>query len=888
MKSLKNMKLNKIFSGIMALLMGAAMLTACSDKDDYSANTGTLLTDGSVVTGSSDVTATTATFHGTVTGLENMNPASYSTGFKYGYAQNALTETATAASASEFSSSLSGLVNNTVIYYQAYVTLQGKLTYTGEVKSLITTDATATTGDATDIDFAGATLAGSISKYPEDATAGIVISTTNDEETVRAGLRLANASLEDSYAIAKSGLLPSTTYYYAAYLDLGPGVVYGEVKEFTTSGNKLDADEDFVDLGLSVKWAKCNVGAKTETDFGGLYAFGDIAGTNPSIDPVEYASKDTYKTTNDVAYYATGGIGTLPTADLFEELFRLCTTEWTEVDGVAGYKMTAKNGNSIFLPAAGKRIANDITEEGVRGYYLTGTVNASNKEYAVDYEFSATANTRSTRAVYEALAVRPVSVARNVKFDKTFLYQKWYLDNGQDGKQHVYEGPFTQWGVHDTWGTIQNNEPNPYESIHWEMGKDNGWIGYHYGQDYGYMEFKEDGTVKIHRIAYEYDADGKAISSTETDEDGTFTIDEVNKTITINVNVICAETWIGTKSGTLNILSLNEDGLQIALPADATYAYSLNYYSESKKKADAMVKAQFVSADPGWGGPGWNLAPIELSPETLEGQHTITYEGSMNGAMVTYLELTGLDNRWPNLFVRIDDIKMDGTSLKFDANKFFYGDLENNGNYRIEMFNIYGKGAANNLVKESPFSNLTNVGGDAAFSCSQKCEITFTVILQGPEGTYTPNLITINPSWGGTWGFNQGATFDITLNAETAKYEISKKDFAIKYESADHAAGSIMTFVQIDNLFGFFPGAHAVLNSCKLDGTSVSFDASKVVDSSEGNGYRLELWNMYGATSKSGCGFGTADASGVVHELSFSSSMELDFTIKSLFAVPEF
>ena len=100
----------------MALLMGAAMLTACSDKDDYWANTGTLLTDGSVVTGSSDVTATTATFHGTVTGLEKMNSASYTTGFKYGYSQNALTETATAASAAEFSASLSGLLNNTVIY----------------------------------------------------------------------------------------------------------------------------------------------------------------------------------------------------------------------------------------------------------------------------------------------------------------------------------------------------------------------------------------------------------------------------------------------------------------------------------------------------------------------------------------------------------------------------------------------------------------------------------------------------------------------------------------------------------------------------------------------------------------------------------------------------
>ena len=140
------MKLTKIYSGIMALLFGAAMLTACSDTDDYYANSGTLLTDGAVVTGSSDVTATTATFHGTVTGLENMNTASYSTGFKYGFAQNALTETATAASASEFSATLSGLVNNTTIYYQAFVTLQGKLTYTGEVKSLITTDATAVTG----------------------------------------------------------------------------------------------------------------------------------------------------------------------------------------------------------------------------------------------------------------------------------------------------------------------------------------------------------------------------------------------------------------------------------------------------------------------------------------------------------------------------------------------------------------------------------------------------------------------------------------------------------------------------------------------------------------------------------------------------------------------
>jgi len=194
----------------MALLMGAAMLTACSDKDDYYANTTPLLSDGSVVTGSSDVTATTATMHGTVKGLESLNPASYAAGFKYGFSENALTETATAASGAEFSATINGLMASQVVFYQAYVTLQGKLTYTGEVKTLVATDATATTGDATAVDYASATLAGSISKYPNDAVAGIVISTSSEVEAVRSGLRLTIDGLADNFAVEQDGLLPST------------------------------------------------------------------------------------------------------------------------------------------------------------------------------------------------------------------------------------------------------------------------------------------------------------------------------------------------------------------------------------------------------------------------------------------------------------------------------------------------------------------------------------------------------------------------------------------------------------------------------------------------------------------------------------------------------
>ena len=862
----------------MALVMGAAVLTACSDSDDYFANTTPLLTDGAVVTGSSDVTATTATLHGTVTGLENVNAASYATGFKYGYAQNALTETATAASASEFSATLTDQQTNTVIYYQAYVTLQGKLTYTGEVKSLITTDAEAITGAATDIDFAGATLAGSISKYPSNAKTGIVISTTNDEEAVRAGLRL-SAELGDAFSVAKTGLLPATTYYYAAFLDLGSGVVYGDVKQFTTAENPIDVDDEFVDLGLSVKWAKRNIGAKTETDFGGLFAFGDMTGVNPSIDPADYASADTYKTANDIAYVATGHKGTLPTADQFEELFRLCTTEWTTQDGVAGYKVTGPNGNSIFLPAAGKRVGNTISGEGSQGFYLTGSVNGSSSQFAVDYEFTSTSGVRSTRAVYEALAVRAVSTARNVAIDKALLCNTWHIDLRADGSHAHFDGPMYFYGTADSWRNVTNNEPVIGDSWNWCPDyASNSWIVDEDPRDFGTMTFTEDGKVTVVTIA----ADG-----TETTTEGTYTIDNADKTITLTVDLLMLPSQASNASNKrtkLNIFTLSDETLQIAVVRDNDPCQLVFNYAADKVYSGIPVNLLAVGSD--WNGT-WGSTLDMIMPESLVGTHTVTYEGAVNGAMVTTLDFVGLKKRLPNAFVRIDDIKLDGTSIKFNANNFCYGDIENNGNFRIELFNIWGKGQVNNLVVASPFSNLTNVGSDPAFTFAQSLEITFTIQATGPEGTYTPNFITINPSWGGTWGYNQGATFDVVLNPETAKYEVTTKDFDILYTSTEHAAGSIMTFIQIDNIRNWFPTMHATLNTLKLDGTSISFDAAKVIDSNEGSAYRLELWNCYGATGSVGCAFGTRDGD-VIHELGFSNSMEVNFTINSLFAVPEF
>lgn len=269
------------------------------------------------------------------------------------------------------------------------------------------------------------------------------------------------------------------------------------------------------------------------------------------------------------------------------------------------------------------------------------------------------------------------------------------------------------------------------------MGTDNGWIGYTYGKDYGYMRFTED-SIFVHRIA----EDG-----TVTDEKGTYTLDAVNKTINTTVDVLCGNTWVGTKKGKLNILSLTEDGLQIALP-DGDYGYSVNYYSQAKYDKDSQIPVNFMSVGGDMQG-NWGTTVQSIDPTQLEGQHTFTYEGTMNGAKVTLIDFKGLKSRFPNAFVRIDDIKCDGNSIKFDENKMPMGDIEDNGNYRIELFSIWGKNSSNGLVKESPFSNLTNVASDPAFSFTGKVEITYTIILNGIEATYSPQLITINPSWGG-------------------------------------------------------------------------------------------------------------------------------------------
>ena len=159
---------------------------------------------------------------------------------------------------------------------------------------------------------------------------------------------------------------------------------------------------DYVDLGLpsGLKWATCNVGASKPEDYGGYYAWGETKEKenyywntykwcNGRDDHMTKYCTDGYygnednrtvlDPEDDVAHVKWGGSWRMPTTDEQRELLNKCRWEWTELNGVNGYKVTSKtNGNSIFLPAAGCRRGTGIHDRGRGGDYWSSSLYSTN------------------------------------------------------------------------------------------------------------------------------------------------------------------------------------------------------------------------------------------------------------------------------------------------------------------------------------------------------------------------------------------------------------------------------------------------------------------------------------------------------------------------------
>ena len=171
---------------------------------------------------------------------------------------------------------------------------------------------------------------------------------------------------------------------------------------------------EWVDLGLSVKWATCNVGATSPSDYGDYFAWGEIS-TKSSY--TENNSKTYKKHMGDIAgnskYDAAranwGSTWRMPTKKEFQELKDQCIWTWTSQGGHSGYRVTSKtNGNSIFLPAAGLRTGKSLYYVGSNGIYWSA--GPYSDKYGCNLYFSSSSvNPQNYYFRACGFSVRPVS-----------------------------------------------------------------------------------------------------------------------------------------------------------------------------------------------------------------------------------------------------------------------------------------------------------------------------------------------------------------------------------------------------------------------------------------------------------------------------------------------
>lgn len=221
----------------------------------------------------------------------------------------------------------------------------------------------------------------------------------------------------------------------------GTGVAYTNLSQITLTQDvtlyaqwkKITEDNDFeyVDLGLSVKWATCNLGADNPEEFGDFYAWGEVetksvydwasykwcTGTQDYITKYcsssasgDFDNKSVLEKEDDVASVNNGGNWRMPSKAEFAELLAEC--EITELPD--GLKFTAKNGNYIILPFGGFRKEDGtMKSNGSYGYYWTNELSEDDSSKAKDLIISEKGDGNQILDFYDGnrccgLSIRPV------------------------------------------------------------------------------------------------------------------------------------------------------------------------------------------------------------------------------------------------------------------------------------------------------------------------------------------------------------------------------------------------------------------------------------------------------------------------------------------------
>ena len=380
-----------------------------------------------------DVTYNSAKVSGTI--AANGGKEIKECGIVYSTNQNPTTANNKVTSGSglgQFTCNLTDLQDGTTYYARAYAINEKGTAYGEEVsfttKQLFTP--TIVTTQPTNVAYNSATVGGNVTNDggAEITERGICYSTSTNPTI--ANTKISNGSGIGAFTCNLTDLQNETTYYVRAYAVNAKGTAYGEEVSFTTLKAPFENGHEYIDLGLSVKWATMNVGANSPEEHGDYFAWGETEpketydwstykwcngshysltkyNTDSSYGTVD--NKTTLELNDDAARANWGGSWRMPTDAEMTELRTNCTWTWTTENGVNGYKVTSKsNGNSIFLPAAGYRGSGDLIDAGSYGGYWSSSLNSDYPIHAYVLFFGSGNVDRGSGNRYYGHSVRPV------------------------------------------------------------------------------------------------------------------------------------------------------------------------------------------------------------------------------------------------------------------------------------------------------------------------------------------------------------------------------------------------------------------------------------------------------------------------------------------------
>jgi hypothetical protein len=309
-------------------------------------------------------------------------------------------------------------------------------------------------------------------------------------------------------------------------------------------------------------------------------------------------------------------------------------------------------------------------------------------------------------------------------------------------------------------------------------------------------------------------------------------------------------------------------------------------------KADTEDYTAFLMfTDNDWAFGNWDET-LESATTTVsgDGTYSVTLNASevggdgstgANGAQVFCVDIVGaqegLSAEGKTFNVADISVTADGEAVDVDASKLVTGDIEENGNYRIEIYNAYGDTAADAPIDAANFTFADNV----------TVEFTLETVDYTPEEStdaaaasteQTAFLMFTDNDWGfGNW--------DATLESATTTvsgdgtYTVTLNASEVGGDGSTGANGAQVFCVDVVGLGASVTDISAITVSdvtVTADGNPVDVDASKLVtgDIEENGNYRIELYNVYGDTA--------ADAPIDAESFTFADTLSVTFTLSGI------